>query len=135
MKRLTPPSAQNRERALQVQGRRAYTQAELDLINALVREGWNAKDIAKRLGRTTVQHALKRDPDYRERLLKKTMGASSAKRVLADARRALTQRNERACLCCRQPFISQGPHNRLCDRCRRQDDGGPYGTPASVLGR
>lgn len=26
------------------------------------------------------------------------------------------------CLCCRVPFQSQGPHNRLCYTCRRRDD-------------
>ncbi len=32
-------------------------------------------------------------------------------------RRATAQR--RACLCCGRPFASQGPHNRMCDHCRR----------------
>lgn len=30
---------------------------------------------------------------------------------------------KRACLCCRQTFLSEGPHNRLCGYCRRQNDG------------
>lgn len=27
---------------------------------------------------------------------------------------------ERPCMTCRQPFMSEGPHNRLCDCCRKQ---------------
>lgn len=29
-------------------------------------------------------------------------------------------KNERKCLCCPTMFLSEGPHNRLCDGCRRQ---------------
>lgn len=29
--------------------------------------------------------------------------------------------NKRACLCCREPFASEGAHNRLCRRCRKLD--------------
>jgi hypothetical protein len=27
----------------------------------------------------------------------------------------------RACMCCGARFKSEGPHHRLCNRCRRQD--------------
>ncbi|MCL2346468.1 MAG: hypothetical protein FWC58_11535 [Desulfobulbus sp.] len=27
----------------------------------------------------------------------------------------------RPCLCCGQPFVSEGPHNRLCVKCRARD--------------
>lgn len=27
---------------------------------------------------------------------------------------------QRRCLCCNTQFASEGPHNRLCDRCRQQ---------------
>lgn len=30
----------------------------------------------------------------------------------------------RPCLCCGRPFASEGPHNRLCGRCRYQSDPG-----------
>lgn len=33
---------------------------------------------------------------------------------------ARRKKAKRACLCCRETFMSEGPHNRLCDRCRRQ---------------
>jgi hypothetical protein len=32
-------------------------------------------------------------------------------------------RRERHCLNCNGSFLSQGPHNRLCDACRRLDAG------------
>lgn len=38
----------------------------------------------------------------------------------------------RPCLCCRKDFLSEGAHNRLCNRCRALGDGGPYDTPAIV---
>lgn len=28
---------------------------------------------------------------------------------------------ERACLCCTNKFLSEGPHNRLCGRCRTKE--------------
>ena len=31
-------------------------------------------------------------------------------------------RKNRPCMCCRKVFGSDGPHNRLCDRCRHGDD-------------
>ncbi|MCG3177457.1 MAG: hypothetical protein MOGMAGMI_02431 [Candidatus Omnitrophica bacterium] len=38
---------------------------------------------------------------------------------------------ERACMCCGKPFLSEGPHNRLCGACRNRS-AGPYDTPATV---
>ena len=30
-------------------------------------------------------------------------------------------RRERPCMCCQQTFMSEGPHNRLCGRCRSKE--------------
>jgi hypothetical protein len=30
-------------------------------------------------------------------------------------------RKKRPCMCCAQPFISYGNHNRLCARCKNQE--------------
>ncbi len=30
-------------------------------------------------------------------------------------------RRKRPCLCCKTPFMSEGPHNRLCGRCRGKE--------------
>jgi len=36
-------------------------------------------------------------------------------------------RQRRACMCCGKSFMSEGPHNRLCNACRQMgDDGSPY---------
>lgn len=29
---------------------------------------------------------------------------------------------KRPCMCCRQPFKSEGPHNRLCNHCGRKSN-------------
>lgn len=44
-------------------------------------------------------------------------------------RRSVQQ--ERKCMTCQQPFPSEGPHNRMCGRCRRQG-ASPFDTPAIV---
>jgi len=37
-------------------------------------------------------------------------------------------RQERNCLCCNRTFLSAGPHNRMCDRCRIKaaNDSNPF---------
>jgi hypothetical protein len=30
---------------------------------------------------------------------------------------------ERPCLCCQELFLSEGAHNRMCDDCRKLEDG------------
>lgn len=42
--------------------------------------------------------------------------------AIARLERQVRQRR-RACLCCSASFLSDGPHNRLCNSCRRQDTG------------
>ncbi|MCU0826612.1 MAG: hypothetical protein MUE52_04235 [Tabrizicola sp.] len=39
------------------------------------------------------------------------------------------RRKTRACMCCTEPFQSEGIHNRLCSRCRSKeaDNWNPYG--------
>lgn len=42
---------------------------------------------------------------------------------------AAAQPKERPCMCCRQMFVSEGKHNRLCGACRlraSQDDALPF---------
>jgi hypothetical protein len=49
----------------------------------------------------------------------------TALRSLASHQRQADQkakRGPRACMCCSATFDSQGPHNRLCDTCRRRPD-------------
>ena len=49
----------------------------------------------------------------------------------ATRRNRQVNRKRRPCLACRQPFMSEGPHNRLCTACRRCDMG-PLDTPYAV---
>ena len=42
-----------------------------------------------------------------------------------DARTAyvdMSGATKRTCIRCRTPFLSQGPHHRMCDRCRLKAD-------------
>lgn len=40
----------------------------------------------------------------------------------------------RECLCCGATFQSEGPHHRMCERCRKQS-ASPFDTPATVWRR
>ena len=42
----------------------------------------------------------------------------------------LAKRMTRNCLCCANPFESEGIHNRLCKRCACRDDRGAMAIPA-----
>lgn len=76
-----------------------FTPVEDKLLSDLVAEGIKAPAIAKRLDRpeSSVYRRIQ------------TLG-------LAQGATRKTQRN---CLCCSSSFLSDGPHNRLCSRCRR----------------
>lgn len=43
---------------------------------------------------------------------------SVARRIESLTRKCTT---ERACMCCQAKFMSDGPHNRLCNRCRTKE--------------
>ncbi|WP_425099172.1 hypothetical protein [Tropicibacter sp. S64] len=45
---------------------------------------------------------------------------AQAEARLDDLKRA-AQRRRRPCMCCRTSFLSDGPHNRLCNVCRQRD--------------
>jgi len=45
--------------------------------------------------------------------------------------RELSGRGQRKCMCCGKVFLSDGPHNRLCDYCRHKSNT-PFDTPATV---
>lgn len=48
-----------------------------------------------------------------------TAQATEAREAMERRTRAPAART-RPCMCCRQPFESEGIHNRLCTECRRQ---------------
>lgn len=37
----------------------------------------------------------------------------------ADTLKRAAKRKKRPCMCCGKVFLSEGPHNRLCDECRQ----------------
>lgn len=43
--------------------------------------------------------------------------------------------SERACMCCRKPFESEGNHNRLCAECRLKRSISPWETVTGVSRR
>ncbi len=49
--------------------------------------------------------------------------ATTRRDALKAEANAKLQRKVRPCLCCQAKFMSEGIHNRLCDRCRRQAEG------------
>ncbi len=46
-------------------------------------------------------------------------------------RRSKAACQERKCLTCGKPFASEGPHNRMCDSCRRKS-ASPLDIPATL---
>lgn len=52
-----------------------------------------------------------------------TLGAKRRRDAAAPtaARIAIRKPDVRACMCCGVRFNSDGPHNRLCNRCRKTD--------------
>lgn len=46
---------------------------------------------------------------------------SSVANAMAERLRRDAACQKRKCLCCKAPFLSWGPGNRLCDGCRKKD--------------
>lgn len=67
-------------------------------------------------------------PKITGKALAKARGEKPAPSVPRKPRPGRTQRN---CLCCGGEFSSEGPHNRLCDGCRRIA-ASPFDTPAVI---
>jgi hypothetical protein len=78
-----------------------WTKEEEQRLLALVTHRLSYAEIGAKLNRTAVAVEL------RHKLLS---------RGVADSKKREGQR--RPCLNCRQPFNSEGPHNRLCKNCR-----------------
>lgn len=55
----------------------------------------------------------------------------------AEALEREQRRTRRSCLCCRQSFVSDGPHHRLCNVCRKDDlpEGLPVALPTRIGAR
>lgn len=55
--------------------------------------------------------------------LGRTVSSVSAARDIAHMQQLrldrLRRQRKRPCLCCNEPFLSEGAHNRMCERCHR----------------
>lgn len=47
-------------------------------------------------------------------------GPLPSRAAAEEARATIEAKARRRCMCCAQPFVSEGPHNRLCPHCRRK---------------
>lgn len=90
-----------------------WSPEELALLRQLWTAGLALAEIARRLGRSAE---AVRSRARRLRLAPRRW----RRRGLAVPALA---GSERACLCCTAEFVSEGPHNRLCDTCRASADG------------
>lgn len=89
--------------------RNAWSEAQINLLVRL----WGTvpvADIAERLGRNPNSVAIKASrlglpPLAQRKALKTLRGANPKARV-------------RPCLSCQTPFFSEGPHNRICEKCK-----------------
>lgn len=54
--------------------------------------------------------------------ISRNMLMAEDKMVALENRAKLAARTERSCLRCSTKFMSEGPHNRMCNRCRATAD-------------
>lgn len=85
----------------------AWTEEDDQLLCALAIEGQTVPQIAARLGRTSGSVTARM---HRKGLKLWTLRAAAG------------GMKTRPCLCCGTAFVSEGPHNRMCDTCRTLND-------------
>jgi len=111
---------------------------QLAKLRELRERGWPFEDIASLVNHPDLSCRNKaytlgiQPPEHMRRGYRR----ATPERVLAGYRKpatAQTKKGMRPCLCCRNDFPSQGPHNRLCKNCRRQDSDTVFTTPAVVV--
>lgn len=86
---------------------------ELNMLRDLWAAGATLVEIARRLGRSVEA--------VRSRARRLCLAPRRARRDMP-----VSAGRERPCLCCTAPFVSQGPHNRLCETCRGDGGDGDY---------
>ena len=84
-----------------------WTDADDQLLKDLAVEGLTVPQIAARLGRTAGAVGGR---------MHRTGITFAAIRAKGDGMKV------RPCLCCGMTFVSEGAHNRMCDRCRTLTD-------------
>ena len=90
-------------------GYRAWSPEEETAALTMRAAGKTIAEIGEALDRslTSVDSCLRRLEDRRSKPLKPKKDAT------------------RPCLCCKKPFVSEGPHHRLCGPCRKKETS-PY---------
>lgn len=85
-----------------------WTKEEEQRLLVLATHRLSHAEIAAKLNRTTDAVTLR---------------LSLLRRGGVDTKKSENEGRRRPCLCCKQPFNSRGPHNRLCKECRHLDPG------------
>ncbi len=118
--------------------RNPWTPTQLAQLREMREHGCSFEEIAMRMDHTLGSCRNKaytlgiQPPEHMRRGYRR----ATSERVLAGHRKpatAQTKKGMRPCLCCRNDFASQGPHNRLCKNCRRQDNDTVFTVPAMVM--
>jgi hypothetical protein len=94
-----------------------WSDAEVALLVELLDQGTSTEEAARLIGRSVSATISKRK---QFKLRDKTRGTYNACRGYTRPVKD-NQTAPRPCLCCEIPFASEGPHNRLCQNCRRRD--------------
>lgn len=79
---------------------KAWTNADRDTLIRLYQAGFEDQRIAEMMGRSVI-----------------AIRVSRSRLKLSKVKTAAGQ-TRRPCMCCQQPFMSEGKHNRLCDPCK-----------------
>lgn len=109
--------------------RQRYTQHEIRRLDAMREAGMGFDEIGKALGRTPASsQTMARDHGIGLGKKRVRPPCQSSPPTETDPR----GRQKILCLNCRNPFFSEGAHNRLCNRCR-QIPSTPFDIPVTVL--
>ena len=91
-----------------------WTAAEIAILRRMKAAGTRRELIVKALGGIRTGDAVKR----MARKLGFRGGHGGARPGAGGYHRKLKTTPRRPCMACGKPFVSAGPHNRLCDECR-----------------
>jgi hypothetical protein len=122
--------------------RNPWTRAQLARLREMRADGCSFEEIAAEVNHTAQACHSKaytlgiHSPAGRARRSDAGVVRHQTRRPPSTGRLSLAARAKstlRPCLCCRNDFPSQGPHNRLCPGCRRGNDDTVFTTPAVVM--
>jgi DNA-binding CsgD family transcriptional regulator len=113
------------------QSGKPWTATEIETAKRMDAEGKAMQEIAAALGRTPASVKDKLIRLSRQGGMPKRPPLDRARRAqISKASHEAKKRTRRPCLCCGQPFMSEGPHNRLCSNCRSKSQEVSYALPS-----